>query len=234
MNTANLKAQRPAVSQLDKLPCLTLKTLPVLTKPVGRQAKNLPHVSEGAQGAPAPDFKDLQPESLSDFRAMIYLNQLFTDLLPQLKVCYHNPGYVQQIENTYLPAESRIFVGWVDSFARMRYAATYGSAGAPDVVLTCEHDFMLALKLMRQRRAAEYADLKPKHINKVYDLLKLKFKNRRFNAQLLAKELFYNYTLLKKILLLLELEQKIAFIEELGTQRVYELRHKTPVHVVGC
>lgn len=176
-----------------------------------------------------PDFKADFNEKSKDLSAMNYLNDLFYNLLPNVKVCYHNPLYVQQIEETYSTKESELFLQFVKTFAQFRKADEF--AQSKGVILTNETDFLIAFKLLRQRKIDEQPPVKEKNKNKVLDLLKLKFKQRTFSAKLLAKEFFYNYTLLDKIITLLLLEQEIEFVKETAGQLFYRLHTKSVVHV---
>src|SRR5699024_559295 len=108
------------VRQLDKTPCPTLKVSKNKTFDVGRQQKQTSHVRASE---PAPDFK-----------AVNYLNGLFAKLLPDVKVCYHNPLYVQQIEKTYCTKESQLFLSFVKTFAQFRKADEF--AQSKGVILT--------------------------------------------------------------------------------------------------
>src|SRR5699024_1586956 len=164
-----------------------------------------------------------------DLSAMNYLNDLFYNLLPDVKVCYHNPLYVQQIEETYTVKESQLFLQFVKTFAQFRKADEFTQSKG--IILTNENDFLIAFKLLRQRKIDEQPPVKTKNKNKVLDLLKLKFQKRTFSAKLLAKELFYNYSLLDKIITLLLLEQKIEFVKETAGQLFYRLKEKTHCYV---
>jgi len=223
MNTQNLKHLRPPVGKLAKSSFPTPKLSNDKDLRVGRHPKQTPRVSERTR---VGDFKEDKRENSFDLKAIKYLNQLFTDLLPDVKVCYHNPLYVQQIGESYSKTESAIFLQFVKTCAQFRCQAQNQS-----IILTHENDFLNAFKLMRQRKIEEYSSVKAKNKNKVWDLLKLKFKNRTFSAPMLAKELFYNYSLLYKIIHLLTLEHKIEFVKEFKGNSFYRLREKSNAYV---
>lgn len=211
---------RPPVSQSEKthLPTIKIATAKGLT--VGSNPKPFAHASEQA---------GVHTHEENDLKAMLHLNKLLVHLMPELKVCYHNTLYVQQISENYSLEESAIFLQWVKTFALLRRSEK--TPLIENIITTDEEDFLSAFKLMQQRKIAEYADVNPKCKNKVLDLLKLKFQYRTFSAQILAKELFYNYKLLDKIIMLLCLEHQIEFVKELSEQQFYRLREKSKVYV---
>jgi hypothetical protein len=217
MNTSNATILPSSVGQL-------AKSGNILLKPSNNEALTVGRHSNKTTRASAHTREDAH-----DLAAMLHLNRLFSDLLPDTKVCYHNPLYVEQIEANYSKNESAIFLQFVKTFAQFRYQGC--DLIQTQVVLTNETDFLNAFKLMRARKVAEYTDVKTKNKNKVLDLLKIKFTQRTFSAKILARELSYNYTLIDKIITLLLLEQQIEFVKEIAGQKTYRLRQKSAVHL---
>lgn len=219
MNTANSNFLRPPVGQLDKTPIIQLKASKNVALEVGRHENKTSHTSAQAY---TPDLEELT--------AMKYMNKLLTGLLPDMKVCFHNTLYVEQIQEGFLPDESDIFLQFVKTFALFRH--TDRVEPLTNVILTNENDFYNAFKLMQKRKLSDYQDIKPKNKNKILDLIKLKFQNRTFTPQIIAKELFYNYAFIHRILALLILEREIEFVKTIEGQKSFRLREKPIVHVV--
>ncbi|HEX7367314.1 MAG TPA: hypothetical protein VF273_09470 [Pelobium sp.] len=208
------------VGQLAKTGLPTLKLLKNGAFSVGRHIENSPHVSERAQAC------DLNEKF--DLKAMTYLNSLFGSLFSKTKVVFHNPLYLEQIQAGFLPEESDIFLGFVKTFAKFRYAQFTNEI---TTIITNDNDFYLAFKLMRERKLSDYSDIKPKNKNKILDLIKVKFKNRTFTPKIIAQELFYNYAFIHRILALLILEREIEFVKEISGQKSFRLREKPVLNV---
>lgn len=234
MNTAKTLSLCPPVGQLAKTPIFLLKPNENGALQVGRHVNKCPRTSAPTQGAHTGDFKEqtaVENKELFDLQAMTYLNHLFTGIQPQTKVVFHNLLYVEQLQEGFLPHECDIFMQFVKTFAQFRCHAQ-NSFNEQGIILTTDHDFYLAFKLMKKRKLSDYQDIKPKNKNKILDLIKLKFKNRTFTPQIIAKELFYNYAFIHRILALLILEREIEFVKVIAGQKSFRLREKTPVHVV--
>lgn len=224
--TTNVKLL-PPVSQLAKTYLPTQKPSIDNGLTVGRH-EDISLTCEGAQTY-APDFKVSKLTESEDLQAMTYLNHLFSGLLPDVKVVFHNLLYVEQIQEGFLPRESDLFFQFVKTFAQFRTANHLPHSS--DIVLTNDNDFYLAFKLMRKRKLSDYKDIKPKNKNKVLDLIKLKFSQRTFTPKIIAQELFYNYAFIHRILALLILEQEVEFVKDFGEQKVFRLRQKSTIHV---
>lgn len=210
MNAQQIYLRRP-VSQLAKTHFPTKKPSDSKGLTVGRHDKETSRTSEHTQGVCAHDFKVKNKENNFDLKAMTYLNHLFTGLLPQTKVVFHNLLYVEQIQEGFLPHESDIFFQMVKTFAQFRTSHQLDTTQA--IVLTTDHDFYLAFKLMKKRKLSDYKDIKEKNRNKILDLIKTKFHNRTFTPQIIARELFYNYAFIHRILALLILEREVEFVK---------------------
>lgn len=223
-NSIEPKSLRPSVGQLAKSHFPTLKTTTNKSLAVGRQANKNPRTQASVH---TPDLVVRLTESKQDISAMTYLNRLLKNMLPELKVCFHNALYVQQIQENYSLTESSFLLQWVKTFALIRRSDRVELM--QDVVLTNEQDFLTAFRLMQQRKIAEYSDVNPKSKSKVLDLLRYKFQYRTFSAQILAQELFYNYKPLNKIIMLLLLEKEIEFVKEMSGQKTFRLREKYTV-----
>src|SRR5699024_3039531 len=143
-------------------------------------------------------------------------------------VFFHIILSLKQYKARFLPNESDIFLGFVKTFAKFRYSQFTNEI---TTIITNDNDFYLAFKLMRERKLSDYADIKPKNKNKILDLIKVKFKNRTFTPKIIARELFYNYAFIHRILALLILEREIEFVKEINGQKSFRLREKTPLNV---
>ena len=240
-NTDLILCRPVGKSEKDVIFLLTLNVREGLT--VGRNEYKIPHASERAQ---AQDFMDenerkrliqqveqeqKEQEKIEkfDLQAMRYINNLFKNLKTDVKVCFHNKLYVEQIRVNFPKEENDIFLEFVKMFARFRSFERVELLN--NVVITNENDFLQAFRLMKQRKIAEYSNLKQKHINKVLGLLEANFQERTFSASVIAKEFYYNYTFIGKILMYLVLKRKIEFVKELKGMLFYRLREKTPLHV---
>jgi len=224
-NLTELTSLRHSVGKLAKSSVSNLKSNNDRALRVGSQEKVNPrtHTRTGTG-----DLKVYLAEHLQDVNAMTYLHSLLTNLLPELKVCYHNNLYVSQIQENYSEQESIFFLQWIRAFALLRRSDRKQFNGS--VIITDEQDFLSAFRLMQQRKVAEYADLNPACKQKVLDLLNYKFQQRTFTAKILNQDLFYSYKLLNRIIMLLELEKQIEFLKNVGNHKVYRLRQKTAVN----
>lgn len=214
---------RPPVSQLAKTHFPTLKTAPAKGFEVGSNSEKKAHTHSRSH-------THVHTHEENDLKAMLHLNKLLVHLMPEIKVCYHNPLYVQQISENYSKEESSIFLQWVKTFALLRRSER--TQPVENVILSDDNDFLSAFKLMKQRKIALYSTFNERCKNKVWSLLQYRFMYRTFTTQILARELFYNYTLLKKIITVLLLEHKIEFFQHFGEYQVYRIRENNPLKII--
>jgi hypothetical protein len=194
------------VGQLAKTRTLPAKAAKNGALRVRRHKKQFPHTPARTD---APVFNAQQLIELSDLDLQTYLSDLLMGYSPELHI--HNRDYLFSINESYPLTQRKLFIELVRLFALQRINELFS------VALSCEDDFLQAIRILKQRKVYRLQRyLRPHHTPSVLELIKDRFTGRYFDEELICEYLYLTIQKVKNVLRSLVLQQVLEYCPQFG------------------
>lgn len=219
------------VSQLAKPYNPTLKVLPVLEKPVGRQQEKQPRthsrIYTGIDKTKPQLFK-LSKFVKNDFIQTI---PLLFDFTENSKVIFHNTDFVDAVFSTYHTEDAFVFLEWVKTFAIMRIDNR--EIVFDGVIESNDSDFLRAFRLLKLQAAKvkKASELKRKRKKKkqkqqIWELILKHFPKQPFSTKQIYEKTLIERRRVRRLLHQLIADNKLHQCKKMGASFSFQRTKK--------
>jgi hypothetical protein len=220
-----------AVSQLEKMPCLTLKTSTAKDLRVGRQPEKTLHTPTHPPmqaGTPAQAHTrtgreamvvtdHLNPQKITDFITVI------RSLHPHYKIAFAPHTYLTTQFSNCSKANTDLFFNLVQTFTLLNHL--HRQTSVENVLTTADEDYTQAYQLWQHCQPKKTTPQYLPTVKLVLQLLQYRYHTKPFTILQIAAQLNYTTQYIGKIFEQLQQQKRIQPLNTTNRQQSFELCH---------